>query len=77
MGVIGHQVHILHDLFGIGEHLPVDALDDDLLLVEHRSEDGEIGVVDIAAAEGIAADEPALDLELLCDDGRNHNRLYP
>ena len=68
MGVLRHQMHVLHQFLRLGEHGLVDALDDDLVFIEDGAEDGDIRVVDVAAAERFNADKVAFDIELLGDD---------
>ena len=68
MGVLRHQMHVLHQFLRFGEHGLVDALDDDLVFIEDVAVDGVLCVVDVVGAERFNADKVAFDIELLGDD---------
>ena len=68
MGVFRHQMHVLHQFFRFGEHSLVDSLNDDFVFIENGAENGDIRVIDVAAAKRFDADEIAFNIELLCND---------
>ena len=46
MGMLRHQMHVLHQFLRLGEHGLVDALNDDLVFIEDGAEDGDVRVID-------------------------------
>ena len=68
MGMLRHKMHVLHQFHRIGEDGFIDALDDDLMFIEDGTEDSDVRVIDVAAAERFDADKIAFNIELLGDD---------